>query len=86
VARQSVRAYNAWKRKDQDLETHLYLLALQDTNEVLFYRPILNHIEEMTPMAYALVVASQQFSHINERPRGLFISNLYGPHCVSFPG
>jgi len=73
---QVVRAYEAYKRKDDDLERHIYLRALQDTNEVLFYRLLLNHIEEMTPIVYTPVVAQacQQFSHIYRRPRGLFIS------------
>jgi malate dehydrogenase (oxaloacetate-decarboxylating) len=73
---QVVRAYEAYKRKDNDLERHIYLRALQDTNEVLFYRLLLDHIEEMTPMVYTPVVAlaCQQFSHIYRRPRGLFIS------------
>jgi malate dehydrogenase (oxaloacetate-decarboxylating) len=73
---QVVRAYEAYKRKDDDLEPHIYLRALQDTNEVLFYRLLLDHIEEMTPMVYTPVVAlaCQQFSHIYRKPRGLFIS------------
>src|SRR6516164_560458 len=73
---QAVRAYEAYRHKDDDLERHIYLRALQDTNEVLFYRLLLNHIEEMTPIVYTPVVAQacQQFSHIYRRPRGLFIS------------
>ena len=73
---QVVRAYEAYERKDDDLERHIYLRALQDTNEVLFYRLLLDHIEEMTPMVYTPVVAlaCQQFSHIYRKPRGLFIS------------
>src|SRR5262250_2979102 len=73
---QVMRAYEAYKRKDDGLERHIYLRALQDTNEVLFYRLLLDHIEEMTPMVYTPVVAMacQQFSHIYRRPRGLFIS------------
>jgi malate dehydrogenase (oxaloacetate-decarboxylating) len=73
---QVVRAYEAYQRKDDDLERHIYLRALQDTNEVLFYRLLLDHIEEMTPMVYTPVVAlaCQQFSHIYRKPRGLFIS------------
>jgi len=73
---QAVRAYEAYKRKGDDLERHIYLRALQDTNEVLFYRLLLDHIEEMTPLVYTPVVglAIQQFSHIYRRPRGLFIS------------
>ena len=73
---QVVRAYEAYKRKDDDLERHIYLRALQDSNEVLFYRLLLDHIEEMTPIVYTPIVAlaCQQFSHIYRRPRGLFIS------------
>ncbi len=73
---QVARAYEAYRRKDEDLERHIYLRALQDTNEVLFYRLLLDHIEEMTPMVYTPVVAQacEQFSHIYRRPRGLFVS------------
>src|SRR6202165_2570493 len=73
---QVVRAYGAYKRKDDDLERHIYLRALEDTNEVLFYRLLLDHIEEMTPVVYTPVVAlgCQQFSRIYRRPRGLFVS------------
>ena len=73
---QVVRAYEAYQRKDDDLERHIYLRALQDTNEVLFYRLLLDHITEMTPIVYTPTVAQacEQFSHIYRRPRGLFIS------------
>ena len=73
---QVVRAYEAYHRKDDDLERHIYLRALQDTNEVLFYRLLLDHIEEMTPIVYTptVALACQQFSHIYRRPRGLFVS------------
>ena len=73
---QVVRAYEAYRRKDDDLERHIYLRALQDTNEVLFYRLLLDHIAEMTPIVYTptVALACEQFSHIYRRPRGLFIS------------
>ena len=73
---QATRAYEAYRRKNDDLERHIYLRALQDTNEVLFYRLLLDHIEEMTPIVYTPVVAlaCQQFSHIYRRARGLFVS------------
>jgi len=73
---QAARAYEAYKRKDEDLERHIYLRSLQDTNEVLFYRLLLDHIEEMTPIVYTPIVAQacSQFSHIYRRPRGLFVS------------
>ncbi len=73
---QVVRAYEAFRRKTDDLERHIYLRALQDTNEVLFYRLLLDHMEEMMPVVYTPVVAlgCQEFSHIYRRPRGLFVS------------
>src|SRR5258708_21528469 len=73
---QMARAYEAYRRKDDDLERHIYLRALQDTNQVLFYRLLLDHIEEMTPQIYTPVVrhAAQQVSHIYRRPPGLFVS------------
>src|ERR1700751_1913071 len=77
---QALRAYEAFLRKSDDLERHIYLRALQDTNEVLFYKLLLDHIEEMTPLVYTptVAVACEQFSHIYRRPRGLFISYPLG--------
>ena len=73
---QSVRAYEAFREYETDLGRHINLRALQDTNEVLFYRLLLDHIEEMLPILYTPTVgkACQQFSHIYRRNRGLFIS------------
>ena len=72
---QVARAYEAYQRKDDDLERHIYLRALQDTNEVLFYQLLLGHIEEMTPIVYTptVALACEQFSHIYRPPRGMFI-------------
>lgn len=75
---QATRAYEAYSRKPDDLERHIYLRALQDTNEVLFYRLIVDHLAEMMPMIYTPTVglACQQFSEIYRRPRGVFL-----PYC-----
>jgi malate dehydrogenase (oxaloacetate-decarboxylating) len=65
IEEQSFRAYKAYLRKPDDLERHIYLRQLQDINEVLFYRLLLDHIEEMLPIVYTPVVAEacQEFSH-----------------------
>jgi malate dehydrogenase (oxaloacetate-decarboxylating) len=76
IEEQSGRAYEAYKAKTNDLERHIYLRQLQDANETLFYRLMLDHVEEMMPTVYTPTVglACQQFSHIYRRPRGLFVS------------
>jgi malate dehydrogenase (oxaloacetate-decarboxylating) len=76
IEEQSFRAYKAYLRKPDDLERHIYLRQLQDTNEVLFYRLVLDHIQEMLPVVYTPVVAEacEEFSHIYRRSRGLIIS------------
>ena len=85
IEEQSFRAYKAYLRKPDDLERHIYLRQLQDTNEVLFYRVLLDHIEEMLPIVYTPVVAEacQEFSHIYRRPRGLIISYPLRDHIES---
>jgi len=76
IDEQVVRAYAAYLAKRTPLGRHVQLRALQDTNEILFYRLLLAHIEEMMPIIYTPVVAEacQQFSQIYRRPRGLVIS------------
>jgi malate dehydrogenase (oxaloacetate-decarboxylating) len=76
LEQQCVRAYEAYKKKGDDLERHIFLRALQDTNETLFYALLYRHISEMAPIIYTPVVAQGciNFSHIYRRPRGLFLS------------
>ncbi|HEX9373024.1 MAG TPA: NAD-dependent malic enzyme [Roseiflexaceae bacterium] len=73
---QLVRTYENYKQKTTAQERYIHLTSLQDRNEVLFYRLLSEHITEMLPMIYTPVVgiASQHYSHIYRRPRGLYIS------------
>ncbi len=70
------RTYEQYKTKTTDLERHIYLRALQDRNEILFYRLVIDHIDEMLPMIYTPVVgeACQHFHEIYRKPRGLYIA------------
>ena len=76
MAEQELRVLNNVRAKPTDLERYLYLVSLQDRNETLFYRVIMNHIEEMMPIIYTPTVgkACQEFQHIFRQSRGFYVS------------
>ena len=76
MAEQELRVLGNVRAKPTDLERYLYLVALQDRNETLFYRVIMNHIEEMMPIIYTPTVgkACQEFQHIYRQSRGFYVS------------
>ncbi len=73
---QLTRTYESYLQKPTDLEKHIYLAALHDRNETLFYALVQAHISEMLPIIYTPTVglACQQYSHIYRRPRGLYLA------------
>jgi malate dehydrogenase (oxaloacetate-decarboxylating) len=70
------RVYNGFKDASTDIEKYLFLRALQDRNETLFYALINRNIEEMTPIIYTPTVgkACQEFSHRYQKARGLYVT------------
>lgn len=85
IDEQLVRTYENYKAKDSDLERYVFLTALQDRNETLFYKLVLEHITEMMPIIYTPTVGlgCQKYSHLFRRPRGLYVSYPYQTEILS---
>ncbi|MGP5209553.1 MULTISPECIES: NAD-dependent malic enzyme [Psychrobacter] len=76
IEEQSLRAYHQLRSFNNDMDKHIYLRNIQDTNETLFHHLVEQHIEEVMPLIYTPTVgqACEKFSQIYRRKRGLFIS------------
>jgi malic enzyme len=76
MEQQARRAYGNIARKTEPLERYIGLAALQDRNEHLFYRVLVDHLEEFLPIVYTPTVgrACQEYSRIFRRARGLWIT------------
>lgn len=76
IESQTARAYDQLQSFTSNIDKHVYLRNIQDTNETLYYRLVVEHLEEIMPLIYTPTVgqACQLFSRIYRRHRGLFIS------------
>jgi malate dehydrogenase (oxaloacetate-decarboxylating)(NADP+) len=73
---QAQRALENMRRKYYDIERYIYLSALQSRNERLFYRLVLENIDEIMPLIYTPTVgeACKEFANIFRQPKGVYIS------------
>ncbi len=76
LEQQAVRAHNSLRRLSEPLDKYVGFSALQDRNEHLFYRVLLDHMTEYMPIVYTPTVglATQQYSHVFQRGRGIWLN------------
>jgi len=76
IEEQEARVYQQLCSFQDPMDKHIYLRNIQDTNETVYYRLVVDHLSEIMPLIYTPTVglACQQFSKIYRRKRGLFIS------------
>ena len=72
------RVYQGYLKLDDDIEKYQYLRACQERSEVIFFKLLEQHLDEMLPIVYTPTVgkAVQQYSDLYQRPRGLTVSVL----------
>jgi malate dehydrogenase (oxaloacetate-decarboxylating)(NADP+) len=76
IGQQLSRAIEQLSNKTTDLERYIYVTALLDANETLFYRVVMSDPAQFLPIVYAPTVgeACLKFGHIYRQPRGLYVS------------
>ncbi len=73
---QVAAAYVQYQRLPDAVSKNIYLTALHDRNEVLFFRALSEHLREMIPIVNHRTVglAMEQYHHECRRPRGVYLS------------
>ena len=76
MEQQVARVLENIRSQATDLQRYTEMISLLDRNETLFYRVVMDNLDEMMPIIYTPVVgkACQLYGHIFRRPRGLFIT------------
>lgn len=76
MEQQVARVVDNYARKTSDLERYIHLISLLDRNETLFYRVLVDRLEELLPIVYTPTVglACQQFARIFRRSRGIYLT------------
>ena len=94
IEEQAARVYENLRLKPTPIEQYVYLGAVRDDNETLFFRVLVDHLQELLPIVYTPTVgqACQEWSRRFLRPRGVYVTAQDAGHVrdllsrVSPPG
>lgn len=76
IKKQVDRVLDSLRSKTSAIEKYIFLNGLLESNQRLFYRTLINHIEEILPLVYTPTVgeACKEFAHIFRKPQGFYVT------------